>query len=1111
MKRKLLFVLLACVSLALAAAAFAGCKEEKPAGETAHTHELIYHEAKEATCTQDGNTEYWQCEGCGKYFADADGEKEIDEKGFLIEGGHDLFLHEAKEATCTQDGNTEYWECSVCGKYFADGYANDALSDLSSVTVAAHHSLTYYGEKQPSCTQDGNIAYWACSVCGLFFEDEEGKTELEGSVVLPAHHDLVHYDAVPETCTEGGNIEYWQCKNCYALFSDAEGKTAIGTAEIPAAGHKTQFVAEKPASCTQTGVKGHYHCDRCGGDFWDGDGGSAVGSQEELVIAATGHRNIYGVRRKEPTCTEQGNREYWACPDCGGYFADAKGEEALSAEELVLDAKTHKLIHYPARESTCTQGGNIEYWQCEYCSAVFSDEAGKEPLQGSQYLPLKEHDFTDVWCKDENFHWYECTVCGYKKEEDSHNWNGAAESACTVCGYALGYTYGLTFKLNEEGTAYSVTGGPSLAEVSVPAEYKGLPVTAIADHAFENHTSLTGIVIPETVLSVGDGAFRNCTALREIVLPAGVREVSVWAFTGCTNLTKASVSAEAARGVAVGSVKEIEIIGGTAIAENAFNGATALQKLTLCASVQTVGAGAFRDCSSLQEVCIGDLSAWCSICFADENANPLHSGATLYQNGEAVTALSVPADVKTIGDYAFCGYTKLTSLTLPAGLKEIGQGAFCGCTQLSGVAVPASVQTVKSRAFDGCSGAETIAFAEGVQAIAPDALINCSSLKEIVIPDSAVCDGTLSFTGCTALESVTIGDGIASVGGLSAKEHLREVILGDGIEKVYDAMFQSCTALERVTLGANVGEIGVSAFNGCAALQEIDIPSNVTGIGNYAFQECTSLKMLSVPGRVAKIGDSAFSGCTALWEVYLSEGVREIGNSAFLGCSALTDIAFPSTLLALGKSAFSNCSVLKEVSFDEEGLLEAIPDFCFSECSALEKLSFGKNIRSIETAFNDCGGFIIDYRAAVGEWCSIDGLKELMGPIASSYEQGERVLYIGGKEIEGEITVSGTETIGAYAFYGCDLITKVVIEDTVTSIGARAFYGCSSMKQIFIPQNVTSVGENAFAECAALTVYCEAGEKPDGWAENWIPDDRPVEWGAVFGDTQKTARLRAAL
>ena len=94
-------------------------------------HALIKTAAKAATCTEDGNKEYWTCEHCGKYFLLDDTNPEtataVELSETVIPASHKLTKVEAKDSTCTEDGNKEYWTCKHCGKYFLSDDTNPEL------------------------------------------------------------------------------------------------------------------------------------------------------------------------------------------------------------------------------------------------------------------------------------------------------------------------------------------------------------------------------------------------------------------------------------------------------------------------------------------------------------------------------------------------------------------------------------------------------------------------------------------------------------------------------------------------------------------------------------------------------------------------------------------------------------------------------------------------------------------------------------------------------------------------------------------------------------------------------------------------------------------------
>ena len=69
--------------------ALVGCKEKEPVKDPSedpvvHTHELVLHEAVEATTEKEGNSAYYSCKGCDKYFSDKDGKNEIEKDSWII-------------------------------------------------------------------------------------------------------------------------------------------------------------------------------------------------------------------------------------------------------------------------------------------------------------------------------------------------------------------------------------------------------------------------------------------------------------------------------------------------------------------------------------------------------------------------------------------------------------------------------------------------------------------------------------------------------------------------------------------------------------------------------------------------------------------------------------------------------------------------------------------------------------------------------------------------------------------------------------------------------------------------------------------------------------------
>ena len=123
----------------------------------------------------------------------------------------------------------------------------------------------------------------------------------------------------------------------------------------------------------------------------------------ELKLQTCSHKNTDGsdalgevTETVEPTCTEHGYTTH-KCSLCNSIVKVYKDD--------VL--KPHKLTHHALKNATCTEAGNIEYWQCSVCNKLFSDEATTKEITDatSLVIPAKGHKFD----REGN-----CTVCPYK-------------------------------------------------------------------------------------------------------------------------------------------------------------------------------------------------------------------------------------------------------------------------------------------------------------------------------------------------------------------------------------------------------------------------------------------------------------------------------------------------------------------------------------------------------------------------------------------------------------------------------------------------------------------------------------------------------------------------
>ena len=140
-----------------------------------HTLHCTSVTTEPATCTVDGLLTY-TCTDCGYVWTET-----------LTKTGHTLIATEAVPATCTDAGNSAYWTCTVCHKYFSDAEgATEVLAD-SWIIPATGHTLSAVAAVPATCTEAGSSAYWTCTVCHKYFGDAEGTAEIPAdSWIIPA-------------------------------------------------------------------------------------------------------------------------------------------------------------------------------------------------------------------------------------------------------------------------------------------------------------------------------------------------------------------------------------------------------------------------------------------------------------------------------------------------------------------------------------------------------------------------------------------------------------------------------------------------------------------------------------------------------------------------------------------------------------------------------------------------------------------------------------------------------------------------------------------------------------------------------------------------------------
>ena len=375
-------------------------------------HDLEEHEANDATCEESGNSAYWSCKRCGKYFSDAEGETEIEEGSWIIPApGHDLVDVDgtAKEATCTEAGREADKNCSRCD-YHEEG----------QTILALGHNMTSHAANDATCEEAGNSAYWYCDRCEKYFSDAEGTKEIEkDSWIIPKlGHDLTEHEAKEAACKQAGNSAYWSCKNCDKYFSDAEGKTMIEKDSwvIPALSHNMTLHEANDATCEEAGNSAYWYCDKCEKYYSDAEGTKEI-EENSWIISAKGH--FYGKEIAEVpvTCTEDGTKAHYKCSNCGKLFVKDGSDYVLTTEEaLKIKSEGHKEETVGAKEPSCTKPGHKAGKKCSVCGKTLE---GLEEIPALNHTPVTDPAVEATTEKTGLTEGSHCSVCGtvLKKQE----------------------------------------------------------------------------------------------------------------------------------------------------------------------------------------------------------------------------------------------------------------------------------------------------------------------------------------------------------------------------------------------------------------------------------------------------------------------------------------------------------------------------------------------------------------------------------------------------------------------------------------------------------------------------------------------------------------------
>ncbi len=1044
-------------------------------------HDKVTHEAKAATCDEDGWDAYETCTRC-----------DYTTYAKIAALGHAKELREAKEPTCDEVGWDAY---EVCSREGCD-YSTYAEAEIP----ALGHDTVQYEALAATCDTHGWDAYETCTRCDY---TTYAKIEALG-------HDMATVLALAPTCDDEGYNKHQECtRGC--------GHT-VGLVVKPALGHDTVSHPAKEATCLVAGHDAYETCTRCdyttrrGEDFF-ADHSYNEDEMCKWCVKVYGSQGLEYFTNGDGTCSLAGIGE---CEDTVleiPYKAPNGDVVTGIAAGAFKDCTSLTKVRFNPRRNFVASIGAGAFEGCTAleeieasekirsigknaflgCDALLKDTAGvlyvnKWVVGATPALTNAAVSAGTVLIADGAFEGCAELTEAVIPESVIRVGFGAFKDCAKLASITLPFV-GETANGNENTHFGYVFGASSYLGNgdAVPAKLVTVTLTAadrIPANAFNSCKNIKTVTVSSELVFLGEGAFRGASKLSALTLTIlTAEEIGAHAFDGCAELTGFYFP------------EGLKTIG-----EGAFTGCANLTEIVLPVSVVTVGEGAFTFCSALESITVAEENEKYKAvdhCLIEVDTKTLIAGCKNSVIPQHVGLIAIAPDV-------FRGCTSLEVATLPDTLETIGSGAFRNCTNLTEIALPATLKTVGAEAFRGCSKLATVALgAEAqLQTIGDSAFEGCKLLvsfrgplnaleneetNAFEIPASVTYIGANAFSGCEKLASLTI------------EENSQLVTIGE-------RAFNGCKLIAAIKIPAGVKKVGIGAFAGCDALTTITVePGNETyedienclievatktliagcknstipgnqdieHIGDGAFMNCSTITSITIPATVKTIGDDAFSGCKNA--VFSFEGVSQletIGKRAFVQCAKFGAFKAPKTLKSIGDGAFSSCGRgLTLVEFAADGQLESIGADAFEKCASFTTLTIPASVKTIgDHAFKTCARLAtVEFAEGsqlesigMGAFIECTRLTSITLPFVGNIKNGAENTHFGYvfTNQDGEIsipntlktvTVTGTGRIADGAFANCSNLNKIVVSGNVSSIGLGAFEGCSKLEIITLP------------------------------------------------------------
>lgn len=478
--------------------------------------------------------------------------------------------------------------------------------------------------------------------------------------------------------------------------------------------------------------------------------------------------------------------------------------------------------------------------------------------------------------------------------------------------------------------------------------------------------------------------------------------------------------------------------------------------------------------SSLEKICISDLSAWCEIEFyygrvgailqygdQMESTNPLVIAHHLYLNGQEIKELNIPNSVSRIGTAAFIGCSEINSITIPETIKEIGAAAFRGCYSLDRVIISNldSWLDINFEPFEIWGRCETtvigLEYSSNPLFYANRLFIDEKEIIDLVIPDAINEIKSAAFINCESFHSVAIPKSVNKIGSYAFANcyNLNKVIISD-LEAWLRIEFEHSIDHE---VDESLYTIG--AYLTC---------SNPLSLAHHLFINGEEIINLVIPSTINCIKFGTFWGCSSLKTVTIPESVTEIDVAAFYDCFNINTV----------KSLGSNPPIICTDEYYPDTNLNPWQNEDLVENTYYMFTPFAENVYSSAILYVPINSYD-NYKSNVN-WSRFTNICNLF-----QFEVGGINYCAYSDSIAGVSCRDNDDD----RYSGTIVIPESVCYDgytfKITSLFSCCFKNCIYLTGLVLPVSITSIAEDAFDGSGIESVYITG----DGeWQGGALPD-----------------------